>query len=405
MRRRLLLNNGSENTLTLSSTSGTINARENSYTSYIYVYYNEELVTDLDVQISCDKDWVEINWYSTNGYFRLNSNSYNPSFTNTRSAVISVTYEGLTVNYRLTQRRSTWNVTPTAVTSNFAASTQETFNVLINDYSLAEDYTISESLDWITTSKNDGIVTVTFSENTTQAERSGTITVTLSGESKTVTVRQGIIDPLPVIDVYDNIINIITDSYYNNDIKGVLIPNTNAYAAKYLLDCNGTPNKESTSTYPASARPTYFGGDGYTIQGITNNDGQANTATILAVDNSNSTSWQTASTISNSNNNQYVHPGAQYCWRYNPSNTNSQGQWYLPSIGELTEFGNVYDRYLDTISLVGGRFTIVNPSLMSSTESDAEHYMELLRVDSNTRYTSYNQKKIYESHTLPFHKL
>ena len=64
-------------------------------------------------------------------------------------------------------------------------------------------------------------------------------------------------------------------------------------------------------------------------------DGKSNTEKILAVDNSDSTSWQTATTIDNTEGtNQYVHPAAQACWRYYTDDT-KQGDWYLPSMGEF----------------------------------------------------------------------
>ena len=70
-------------------------------------------------------------------------------------------------------------------------------------------------------------------------------------------------------------------------------------------------------------------------------DGKANTEKILAVDNSYSTAWQTASTISDDGNYQYLHPAAQCCWRYHTDGT-KQGEWYLPSEGEL---GYAFARY------------------------------------------------------------
>lgn len=70
-------------------------------------------------------------------------------------------------------------------------------------------------------------------------------------------------------------------------------------------------------------------------------DGKWNTEKILAVDNSNSTDWQTAPTISNERYEQHVHPAAQCCWRYHTDGTH-QGDWYLPSAGE---FGYVLARY------------------------------------------------------------
>lgn len=63
-------------------------------------------------------------------------------------------------------------------------------------------------------------------------------------------------------------------------------------------------------------------------------DGRVNTAAILAIDNGGSTDWQTAATISNAGSTSTIHPAAQCCWRYHTVGTN-QGDWYLPSAGEL----------------------------------------------------------------------
>ena len=63
-------------------------------------------------------------------------------------------------------------------------------------------------------------------------------------------------------------------------------------------------------------------------------DGKSNTEKILSVDNSNSTDWQTASTIDNNGYSPYVHTAAQCCWRFHTDGT-KQGDWYLPSAGEL----------------------------------------------------------------------
>ena len=64
-------------------------------------------------------------------------------------------------------------------------------------------------------------------------------------------------------------------------------------------------------------------------------DGKWNTEKILAVDNSNSTDWQTASTINNIGNDKYTHPAFQCCWRFHTDGT-KQGNWYLPSCRELS---------------------------------------------------------------------
>ena len=63
-------------------------------------------------------------------------------------------------------------------------------------------------------------------------------------------------------------------------------------------------------------------------------NGKGNTDIIINLANKYSTDWQTASTIQNSNRNKYNYPPAQCCWRYHTVGTN-QGDWYLPSAGEL----------------------------------------------------------------------
>ena len=75
-------------------------------------------------------------------------------------------------------------------------------------------------------------------------------------------------------------------------------------------------------------------------------DGKSNTEKILAEDNFYSTRWQTRTTISNEGHDQYLHPAAQCCWRYHTDDT-KQGDWYLPSAGEL---GYALARY-DSINL------------------------------------------------------
>ena len=63
-------------------------------------------------------------------------------------------------------------------------------------------------------------------------------------------------------------------------------------------------------------------------------NGKSNTEIIVSFDNSSSTDWQIASTITNAPDVEHIHPAAQCCWRYHTVGTN-QGDWYLPSAGEL----------------------------------------------------------------------
>jgi hypothetical protein len=94
------------------------------------------------------------------------------------------------------------------------------------------------------------------------------------------------------------------------------------------------PKNGSYSSTPHIPSPIdYF--SAYSSAGATSDlDGKVNTEKILAVDNAASTAWQTAASITNDYSTATVHPAAQCCWRFNPGSTN-QGDWYLPSIGEL----------------------------------------------------------------------
>ena len=94
---------------------------------------------------------------------------------------------------------------------------------------------------------------------------------------------------------------------------------------------NGAP---SPYLEDESKNPLYGDISTYTANVFSDMDGKGNTAKILDVDNSNSTDWQTASTINNVGATEYVHPAAQCCWRYHTVGTN-QEDWYLPSAGEL----------------------------------------------------------------------
>ena len=92
----------------------------------------------------------------------------------------------------------------------------------------------------------------------------------------------------------------------------------------------------------------------YSSKGATSDlDGKANTEKILAVDNAASTDWQTAESITNDVSIATVHPAAQCCWRFNPGSTN-QGDWYLPSIGELAFIMPKFNELQTAISDVSG---------------------------------------------------
>ena len=104
-----------------------------------------------------------------------------------------------------------------------------------------------------------------------------------------------------------------------NSLEGFAIDSTYKMCSPYKED--------------GSKEPRYFDTSN-TGNVLADFNGKANTEKILEVDNSDSTSWQTATTISNDGFNQYLHPAAQCTWRFHTDGT-KQGDCYLPSEGEL----------------------------------------------------------------------
>lgn len=115
---------------------------------------------------------------------------------------------------------------------------------------------------------------------------------------------------------------------------------------------------------------------------LTDMDGRVNSKVILDVDNSGSTDWQTASTIANTTNIETIHPAAQCCWRYHTVGT-SQGDWYLPSAGELGYLASRWKAINVSIEKVisSGFQALAIPAggnkWHSSTEYSTDHDIEL----------------------------
>ena len=153
------------------------------------------------------------------------------------------------------------------------------------------------------------------------------------------------------------------------------------------------PKNGSYSSTPHIPSPiNYF--SAYSSEGATSDlDGKANTEKILAVDNAASTAWQTAASITNVSGSTTTHPAAQCCWRFNPGSTN-QGDWYLPSIGELAFIMPNFNDLRTAISDVGGVQLYYDINYLSSTECDENNargvYTYNGRVGSgNKGYYSY----------------
>ena len=120
-------------------------------------------------------------------------------------------------------------------------------------------------------------------------------------------------------------------------------------------------------------------------------DGKSNTEKILAVDNSNSTDWQTASTInSNDGYSQYLHPAAQCCWRYHTDGTN-QGDWYLPSAGELGYALARYGSFILAINTLNTQYsTTLGIQFTASRFWSSTQYSNTYAVNVNFYYWDVN---------------
>ena len=117
----------------------------------------------------------------------------------------------------------------------------------------------------------------------------------------------------------------ISSDYYDNEYRNPYDTAT-CYGRSYT--CAPSPYLNDSSK-----NPIYHSTDN-TGNAYADMDGKGNTEKILAIDNGGSTDWQTASTITNTDRTRTIHPAAQCCWRYHTVGT-QQGDWYLPSAGEL----------------------------------------------------------------------
>ena len=124
-------------------------------------------------------------------------------------------------------------------------------------------------------------------------------------------------------------------------------------------------------------------------------DGKGNTEKILAVDNGGSTDWQTATTITNTSYTETIHPTVQCCWRYHTVGTN-QGDWYLPSAGELGYLAarwKAIDNSIDKLVSSGVEALVlpVGNHWRSSTESSSNGVVRLFFGSTYARLYSINK--------------
>ena len=156
---------------------------------------------------------------------------------------------------------------------------------------------------------------------------------------------EGINLPLPDLER----VPLISSTLTSNEITGVAdygyLPSTKVSGNKPSVG-NGldtTAGYNSSSYIPSpyledgSRNPSYYTTDTSKYPGLSANclsdfDGIGNTNVILAAA-TGQTDWRTASSITNTDRDYYF-PAACCTWRFHTSGT-SQGDWYLPAMGEL----------------------------------------------------------------------
>ena len=130
---------------------------------------------------------------------------------------------------------------------------------------------------------------------------------------------------------YTQIGGYVSSDYYNDT-------NPNRMQNPFMTDeyyyFNNVSYYYLSSPYLENNMPNPIYRDTSNSNALSDFNGKGNTEIIINLANNYSTDWQTASIIQNANANKYNYPAAQCCWRYHTVGTN-QGDWYLPSAGEL----------------------------------------------------------------------
>jgi len=140
--------------------------------------------------VSDNAEWLAVNPASGNNNGTLTATYSENTTTSQRTGTITVTGGGITRTVTVTQAAGSAILTVTPLNRSVTyESGSTTFTVESNI-----NWTVSDNTEWLTVSpasgNNNGILTAKYDENTTTSQRTGTITVTGGGETKTVTVTQ-----------------------------------------------------------------------------------------------------------------------------------------------------------------------------------------------------------------------
>lgn len=134
-----------------------------------------------------------------------------------------------------------------------------------------------------------------------------------------------------------------TNVYYNGSR---VIENT-GHAIYYLLPSPYLTNGNRNPSYYQTESPSSVN------NALSDFDGLSNSKKLIELATAQS-NWKTANTISNNSTRGYS-PSACCCWRYHTEGT-KQGDWYLPSAGEIGYFMNNYDKIKNTLEILVPEF-------------------------------------------------
>ena len=137
-----------------------------------------------------DASWLTLNPTSGNNNQTLTATYTENTTTAQRVGTITVTGGGISKTVTVTQSATAFTLTVTPQNQSVTnASGSTEFTVESNT-----DWTVSDDAEWLTlnptSGNNNQTLTATYTENTTTAQRVGTITVTGGGITRTVTVTQ-----------------------------------------------------------------------------------------------------------------------------------------------------------------------------------------------------------------------
>jgi len=339
MRRRELLINETKNGLTLEYNQKTVSGTSGSFT--VNIYYGGELLKDDGVTVSKSETWISSASYNkSNGYISI-SYKENTDIVNSRSGIVTITYQGETVELELTQNEGSLKLTLNDV-NNYGATDLAAFvnpnenaKYVSVSYGTASDYnwTFGSNITWLTFSTQSGSSQYIKATEDFYGDSFRQVSVWARHKTLNKSAYVYIIQYSADSSRYNNILCSDKKEYKMTEIPSGVIPIGIKCSGDYYYSLNTmsyyTPDTGNTSKL--SSNPPCYGGYDYTIGGMTTSDTPEQlSAKILAVDNSNSTAWKTASKINNTTNSQYTHPAAQCCWRYHTTGTN-QGDWCLPT--------------------------------------------------------------------------